>query len=138
MPTAAIVDLPDLARDETRRDQCHADALRRELGAQRLRERANSEFAHGIRRRVRRRDVAGYAADQHQPAAALLELRETRFARLDRGEHVRLELATVVLDAELLERPDDAEARVRDGHVEPSVALDCERDGRVEVRAPRD
>ena len=53
------------------------------------------------------------------------------------AEHVRLELAAVVLDAELLERAHDAEARIRDGHVEAPVAHDRERDGRVEVGAPR-
>src|SRR5690242_19559275 len=133
MPAAAIVDLADLALDEARRDQRDGDAARRELVAQRFGECANGELAHRIRRRIRRRDVARDTADQHEPALGFDELGQTRFARLDGGEHVRLELAAIVLDVELLEWPYDAETGVRDCNVEVPESLDRERDGRVEV-----
>ena len=112
-------------------------AVRRELRPERERQGADRELAHRVRRRVRRGDVARHAADQHDAAARLAQLRQARLDGLEHREHVRLELAAVVLDAELLERAHDAEARVRDGHVEAPVMLDRERDGRVEIGALR-
>ena len=62
--------------------------------------------------------MAADTAHQDEPAARPLEVLEGRVYGSEDAEQVRLELTAVVLERQGVERADDAEAGVRDDHVD--------------------
>lgn len=114
---ALVVRQADFGFDEPGGNVRHADAGRVPFGAEAFGERAHGEFAHGVGRRSRQRDVAHDATHDEKLTARFFEGRARRLGRAENAEHVRLELAAVVVERERTESTRHAEAGVGDDDI---------------------
>src|SRR5581483_8596893 len=138
MESASIVNAPDVAGDESGSDQSDLYAGTLEFRRDRVGQRAQREFAHGVRRSRRRGAPSGNAAHDGEVTARFLDFGQRGVNRAQHAENIGFELPAVILEREFFQRADNAESGVGDGHVE--LAPDAHRlgYGALEVAVARD